>query len=220
MISGQTVVRVRVVSTVPPPSSDPASSRGQWEGVLEHTRGPTPIPTDGRRVSLIHYGLAQPFLGLRTLLRTPELLGMALAPMFLVMAIALVMAYFAVQERGLLAGFVSYWVTIAALAPVPPLILARVYASLAAKARPVLGLSPAEPYNRGWVQLFGEWVSQLIILALGALPLTILLKVIPMVGAFYALIIQGVWALHCHILPHVEGLDGMFGMVTALVVQE
>jgi hypothetical protein len=30
----------------------------------------------------------------------------------------------------------------------------------------------------------------------------------------------GVWALHCHILPHVEGLDGMFGMVTALVVQE
>jgi FtsP/CotA-like multicopper oxidase with cupredoxin domain len=30
----------------------------------------------------------------------------------------------------------------------------------------------------------------------------------------------GVWAFHCHILPHVEGLDGMFGMVTALVVQE
>jgi len=28
----------------------------------------------------------------------------------------------------------------------------------------------------------------------------------------------GVWAFHCHILPHVEGLDGMFGMVTALVI--
>lgn len=28
----------------------------------------------------------------------------------------------------------------------------------------------------------------------------------------------GVWAFHCHILPHAEGLDGMFGMVTALVV--
>ena len=27
----------------------------------------------------------------------------------------------------------------------------------------------------------------------------------------------GVWAFHCHILPHVEGADGMFGMVTALV---
>jgi FtsP/CotA-like multicopper oxidase with cupredoxin domain len=30
----------------------------------------------------------------------------------------------------------------------------------------------------------------------------------------------GVWAYHCHILPHVEGPHGMFGMVTALVVQE
>lgn len=29
----------------------------------------------------------------------------------------------------------------------------------------------------------------------------------------------GVWAYHCHILPHVEGPHGMFGMVTALVVQ-
>ena len=30
----------------------------------------------------------------------------------------------------------------------------------------------------------------------------------------------GTWALHCHILTHAEGPDGMFGMVTALVVQE
>jgi FtsP/CotA-like multicopper oxidase with cupredoxin domain len=29
----------------------------------------------------------------------------------------------------------------------------------------------------------------------------------------------GVWAFHCHILQHVEGPDGMFGMVTALIVQ-
>ncbi len=28
----------------------------------------------------------------------------------------------------------------------------------------------------------------------------------------------GIWAFHCHILPHVEGPTGMFGMVTALVV--
>jgi FtsP/CotA-like multicopper oxidase with cupredoxin domain len=28
----------------------------------------------------------------------------------------------------------------------------------------------------------------------------------------------GAWAFHCHILPHAEGHDGMFGMVTALVV--
>jgi FtsP/CotA-like multicopper oxidase with cupredoxin domain len=29
----------------------------------------------------------------------------------------------------------------------------------------------------------------------------------------------GVWAWHCHILPHAEREDGMFGMVTAVVVQ-
>jgi uncharacterized cupredoxin-like copper-binding protein len=29
----------------------------------------------------------------------------------------------------------------------------------------------------------------------------------------------GIWAFHCHILSHVEGPQGMFGMATALVVQ-
>ena len=29
----------------------------------------------------------------------------------------------------------------------------------------------------------------------------------------------GIWAFHCHILNHVEGPSGMFGMVTALIVQ-
>jgi manganese oxidase len=29
----------------------------------------------------------------------------------------------------------------------------------------------------------------------------------------------GAWAFHCHILPHAEGPGGMFGMVTALVVE-
>ena len=29
----------------------------------------------------------------------------------------------------------------------------------------------------------------------------------------------GAWAFHCHILPHAEGMHGMFGMVTALIVK-
>jgi manganese oxidase len=32
--------------------------------------------------------------------------------------------------------------------------------------------------------------------------------------------VPGVWAWHCHILTHAEGSEGMFGMVTALVVNE
>ena len=30
----------------------------------------------------------------------------------------------------------------------------------------------------------------------------------------------GVWVWHCHILTHVERDEGMFGMVTAMIVQE
>ena len=29
----------------------------------------------------------------------------------------------------------------------------------------------------------------------------------------------GVWAFHCHVLPHAEGRMGMLGMVNALIVQ-
>ena len=41
-------------------------------------------------------------------------------------------------------------------------------------------------------------------------------------GERYTVLVQatapGTWAWHCHILPHAERADGMFGMVTALVV--
>lgn len=30
---------------------------------------------------------------------------------------------------------------------------------------------------------------------------------------------KGVWAFHCHVLSHAEGPDGMFGMVTAMIVE-
>ncbi len=43
-------------------------------------------------------------------------------------------------------------------------------------------------------------------------------------GERYSVIFQaedpGVWVWHCHILTHVEREDGMFGMVTAVVVEE
>ncbi len=35
----------------------------------------------------------------------------------------------------------------------------------------------------------------------------------------YTALDQGVWAWHCHILNHAEGPTGMFGMVTALIVE-
>jgi FtsP/CotA-like multicopper oxidase with cupredoxin domain len=43
-------------------------------------------------------------------------------------------------------------------------------------------------------------------------------------GERYTVLMQlsdpGVWVWHCHILPHVEQDTGMFGMVTAFIVEE
>jgi len=36
----------------------------------------------------------------------------------------------------------------------------------------------------------------------------------------YKAVDPGVWAWHCHILTHAEGPNGMFGMVTALIVEQ
>ncbi|MGD9702806.1 MAG: multicopper oxidase domain-containing protein [Acidimicrobiia bacterium] len=39
-------------------------------------------------------------------------------------------------------------------------------------------------------------------------------------SVLYTAVDPGVWAWHCHILSHAEGPEGMFGMVTALIVEE
>ena len=43
-------------------------------------------------------------------------------------------------------------------------------------------------------------------------------------GERYSVLVQatdpGVWVLHCHILTHAERAEGMFGMVTAVIVEE
>jgi uncharacterized cupredoxin-like copper-binding protein len=43
-------------------------------------------------------------------------------------------------------------------------------------------------------------------------------------GERYSVLVQidrpGAWVWHCHILPHVESEEGMFGMVTAFIVEE
>jgi len=42
-------------------------------------------------------------------------------------------------------------------------------------------------------------------------------------GERYSVLVKldkpGAWVWHCHILPHVEGENGMFGMVTAVIVK-
>jgi hypothetical protein len=188
----------------PSPPSMPVGWRAQWASVWTYAVAVGPAPREAGRAGLVRYGLAQPFLGLRILLGSRDLLGIALAPALGVLVVAGLVAWGTAREHGAARGVAAYLVTVAALAPLPSLLFGRVYAHLAAKTRPHLGLPPAAPYLRGPVKLTGEWLAQVVVLAVGVLPYVVLARIIPLVGPLVALAVQGAWAGHWIV---VEGYD-------------
>lgn len=187
-----------------PPASPPAVWRAQWASVREHALAPGPPPREAGRMALLRYGLAQPFLGLRILFASRDLLGIALAPALGVLFISGLVAWGTAVEQGALRGIGAFLLTVAALAPLPSLLFGRVYAHLAAKARLHLGLPPAAPYLRGIVTLAFEWLAQVVVLAIGVLPYVILVRAVPLVGPIFAFVLQAAWAGHWIV---VEGYD-------------
>ena len=188
-----------------PVSSEPPELgwRAHWRALRVDAAGPSPMPPVGR-LAQVRYGLAQPFLGLRVIMRSSDLLGISLAPMIGVLVVAGLVGYGTGAEHGVGRGLLAFLGAVAALAPLPSLIFGRVYAHMAAKARGHLSLSPRAPYLRGVIQVVGEWVAQLVILALGVLPWVGLVRLAPGVGPVLALALQGLWALHWTV---VEGYD-------------
>ncbi len=187
------------------PSATPRIDwREQWRELRQDAGSPRPLPPPGR-LALVRYGLAQPFLGLRIIVRTHDLLGIALAPACGVLIFAGVIGFSEGVDHGVGRGLLSFLLAIIALAPVPSLLFGRIYAHLAAKARGHLGLPPHEPYIRGVVQLLGEWVAQLLVLALGVSLYAGLVRwLLGPVGVGLAIALQGAWALHWIV---VEGYD-------------
>ncbi|MEM9459288.1 MAG: hypothetical protein AAGF11_34230 [Myxococcota bacterium] len=177
--------------------------RAHWRALRASAAAPGPVPPGGRWVRA-RYGLAQPFLGLRIIMRSSDLLGISLAPAVGVLVVAGVVGYGTGAEHGIGRGLLAFLGAVAALAPLPSLLFGRVYAHMAAKARGHLGLSPQAPYLRGVTQVVGEWVAQLVILALGVLPWVALVRLVPGIGPVLALALQGLWALHWTV---VEGYD-------------
>lgn len=188
----------------PSPPSSPAAWRVQLAAVRGHAIAPGPPPRGEGRLGLVRYGLAQPFVGLRALFGSHDLLGMALAPALGVLLLSGMVAYGTAVERGAWDGVVAFLLTVAALAPLPSLLFGRVYAHLAAKARVRLGLPPVGPYLRGPIKLAGEWLGQVVVLALGVLPYAAIVGLVPVVGPISALVLQGAWAGHWIV---VEGYD-------------
>ena len=201
----------------PSASPPPARWRTEWDSVRAHAMAPAPPPREAGRLGLLRYGLAQPFLGLRVLFGSRDLLGIALAPAFGVLVLAGLVAWGTATREGALRGFGAFLVTVAALAPLPSLLFGRVYAHLAVKARSQLGLSPAAPYLRGPIKLAGEWLGQVVVLALGVLPYAALAGLVPVVGPLAALTLQGAWAGHWIV---VEGYDNARTLPAGRTVDE
>lgn len=193
-----------------PPAADVrAHLEGFWREVVSVVRAPGPVPRTGTRHRFV-YGLAQPFVGARVMLRDQQILGESLAPVILVAAICTFVALETEELRaksGLSSGFyflVLFFGAFTAMAPIPPFLFARMYARIAARGRNLLGFGPRDPYLKDWTRAAGETIAQTIIIAIGVVPLTLVIGAMTEIGALWAWLIQAVWTLHWMV---VEALD-------------
>ncbi len=183
--------------------------RGFWRGLVDIVRSPGPIPRGGPRERFT-YGLAQPFVGVRVMLRDQTILGESLAPVLLLAAVCTLVALQTDDLRassGMSSGFyflALFFGTFVAMAPIPPFLFARLYARIAARGRTLLGFGPREPYIKGWGRAAGETLAQTIIIAIGVVPITLVVGAITELGALWAWVIQAGWTLHWMV---VEALD-------------
>jgi hypothetical protein len=161
--------------------------------MLEHV---TPRAVPRGPMDRVVYGLLQPLVGARVLFGDAALLRAALVPAALLAAFCFGVAL--LETRGwdperLLRIF---YTTFAVLAPVPSVVLAPLYARLAVRARRKLGFSEAQPAIEPLWAMFKRAVKQMVIIAIALLPFTVLLKLLPGVGALLVKGVAALWALH------------------------
>jgi hypothetical protein len=167
-----------------------------WPRLREAIAGSTPLPSLEHPWPRLIYGFAQPLLGLRVMLGNRSLLGDALAPVIVVALVCLVVGYREGVQDGVWAGVLRFFVTFAALAPVPSVLFARQYARIAARGRNMMGLGPRVPYFKQISQSFGESIAMVVILGIGVLPFTFVLGLVPLWGSVAAAMIGAMWTVH------------------------
>jgi hypothetical protein len=177
--------------------------RDVFQRIATHAAEPAAPPATD--VDRFWYGLAQPFLGLRTLWRTPSLRRRALVPA----AVVLVIAAISVGPWNFVVApgkaFTRYYATVAGLASLPALLFAGTYAQLAAEAHAVLGLGERAPLTSSFAARLKQLVQGAILVALGVLPFLVLLRLLPIFGHTLALGLSSAWTLHWIVI---EALDG------------
>jgi hypothetical protein len=176
--------------------------RNGFQSFRGYLRGPSPVPLRGALLQLL-FGLAQPLVGARSMIRRRELLYEALPPAIAFAAVCATASISALDE-GAWAVVRRVYVLLAIAAPLSPVLFTKLYARMAARARVALGHSPRRPYLRTIRQALGESFAQLLVLGIGLAPLTWGLGLIPVVGAMWVGLATGLWVLHW---IFVEALD-------------
>jgi hypothetical protein len=198
---------------------------GSLVRIRDYARTPQPIPA-GRAPAFL-YGVAQPILGIRTLLGSPRLLRAALVPALLLALFCAFVAWPLSQrdytvQPGLVRIFSArpvvlswlrfirmFYICFATLAPLPSVFLAGLYARMAVVAHDTLGFGDALPHRESLWQRIRHAYAQALLVAFGPLFIPPLLLVLA--GLALAAVVPHIttpllllWALHFII---VEALD-------------
>lgn len=203
----------------------PAATGSSWallraavSQAWDEAESPSPPPPVHDRRRRFWYGLGQPLLGMRLLLRDSDMMSSALIPVVFVAVVCAITAAASLQITDASAWWVfdnlafthtiafviAFFTTFAALAPWPPFLFARHYARMAARSRDRLGLGPRVPYLKPITQSVGETVAQGVVIAIGFAPVTLLLSLIPGFGPALAFVTQIAWTMHWMVI---EALD-------------
>jgi hypothetical protein len=180
-----------------------AEARRQLEILRDHAREPSAPPSSGRLDEFV-WGLAQPLLGVRTLVSHGDLFVRGLIP-----AAAFILVCALVVDGGSVAGLwgliAAYYAVLVSAASISPVVFCRNYAKLAAEARRHLDVPRREPYLRSYKDALIEAVVQAIVITIGVAPWVALVSYLPLFGGMWAAVIGALWVLHWIV---VEALDG------------
>jgi hypothetical protein len=142
------------------------------------------------------YGLAQPLLGARMLFADRALLRAALVPAGLLALFCAGVALLDPESWSVRGVLHRFYYTFAVLAPLPSVLLASHYARQAALARDKFGFGPVQPCIEPLGRAVKRMIAQALLVAIGLVPLSVALQIIPFVGALLLRAAVAVWALH------------------------
>lgn len=188
--------------SAPPPSAPEPEPRAP-AGLL------TPGPLPARGLPLVLFGLAAPLIGLRVVLREPELRRLARKPVLFLLGFAFLVAYG--TDGAPAEQLAAFFTALVSLAPVPVILFGKTYRNLAAAARVPLGLSPGAPVHPKLWTAIADAIRQSLLLALALVPIyfvsELLQSMVAGVAALFVWLVWaagGAWALHWIV---VEALD-------------